>query len=464
MKKGSPVKNLLLVAYKFPPSGGPAVQRPAKFAKYLPEFGYRPLVLTTPAPWGKHVSDKSLLYDLSQTEIAACHGGDRYVHLLQRAGLGFLAKFCLLPDREVLWVSSAIRAAMRLAEQRPIHAIFTTVRPWSSVLLGQRLKTALGIPWVLDYRDPWTTGVNSWPTPLHRWHDVRLERHAVQEADAVVVVTPTMKDLLIEAFPEAQGKVHVICNGYDAEDFAGLTPASRPDRLRIGYTGSLVDYDPFWGGLAALRAKVLGRRASSDWSTHSPYYLLRAVRALLDERPEWNNRIELCFAGNFGKANRRHVERLGLSHIVSIQGYLAHDQCVRVLMDSDVLFLPMVSLRNGQRNYNLSGKVFEYLAAGKPILAAVPEGDARDLIRRAQGGWCVDPHDVQSMQHLLRELVEKKLSGDLNVAPDHDYVRQFERRELTGQLASLLDCLTGAMSGATAPHHCELLKRTPIMQ
>jgi glycosyltransferase involved in cell wall biosynthesis len=454
------VKNLLLVAHNFPPAAGPAVQRPAKFAKYLPEFGYRPLVLASGAPRNKHAPDQSLLDGLQQTEVVSCYGRERYLPLLQRAGLGFLAKFCLLPDREVLWVPAALRAATELAKQRPLHAIFTTVRPWSCVLLGQQLKKTLGIPWVLDYRDPWTTGNTSWPTPLHRWHDVRQEREAVRAADAIVVVTPTMKELLVKAFPEARGKVHVICNGYDGEDFIDLTPAPPPDRLRIGYTGGLVDYDPFWGGLAALRAKLLRPRTSSDWSTHSPFYLLRAVRALLDERPEWNDRIELCFAGGFGKANRRHVERLGLGHVVSVQGYLAHDRSVRLLMDCDVLFLPMVSPCDGQRSYNLSGKVFEYLAAGKPILAAVPEGDARDLIRRARAGWCVDPRDVESLRNHLRALVEQKLSGSTGSAPDREYVARFERRELTRQLAALLDSLTAAPPGASPPHHCLPRKRT----
>ncbi|NLX95856.1 MAG: glycosyltransferase family 4 protein [Rhodopirellula sp.] len=440
------MKNLLLVAYRFPPAGGPAVQRAAKFARYLPEFGYRPLVLAGVPDSRKYSLDTTLLAELTGTTIVRCPGHERFWRLLRSTGLAALAKLFLVPDKEKLWLPAATRAALEIAKRHPIDAIFTTVAPRSCAILGRRLKKLLGVPWVLDYRDPWTTGARIWTTPMHRTLEIRQERQAVEDADAVVVVTPTMKDLLIEAFPEAKGKVHVICNGFDAADFSGLVSISSADKFRIAYTGGLADYHPFWDRLRTAVAKRLFGSGIRDWSTHSPHYLLHAVRSLLDEHPEWNERIELAFAGKFGKTNAREVRRLGLEHVVSLKGYLPHSQSVQLLMDSDVLFLTLFSLVNWPRNYVLTGKIFEYLTTGRPILAAVPEGDAREMIGRARAGWCVDPYDVQAMKTLLADLIRRKLDGRLALSPDRQYIGQFERRELTRRLAELFDglCQSGA--------------------
>jgi len=111
---------------------------------------------------------------------------------------------------------------------------------------------------------------------------------------------------------------------------------------------------------------------------------------------------------------------------------------------SVVLFFPLMSYADGDRSYIYSGKVFEYLATNKPILAAVPTGDARDLITRARAGWCVDPRDVGAIKSLLEDLIEKKMAGTLNTNPDQQYIRRFERRELTRQLAELFDSLVSS--------------------
>lgn len=436
------MKNLLFAAYRFPPCGGGGVQRPAKFAKYLPEFGYKPLVLTGNVRRKKYSVDRALLNELGDTAIHACHGREeQFYQRLRKMGLGSLARLFLLPDKEVLWLPGAERTALQLAQQQPIHAIYTTIGPRSCALLGLRLKKLLGVPWILDYRDPWTTGGRLWPTPFHRWYDVRQERRAVQVADAIVVVTPTMKDLLVEKFPEATDKVHVICNGFDEHDFENMSQKVLKDRLRIGYTGSLANYKKLLSGAEGAIKKLLFGNVGRDFSTHTPRYLLEAVRALLDEHPDYHEKIELRFAGNFGKANLRHVQQLGLEHVVSVKGYLPHAQSLQLLMDSDVLFLPMLSTPGHPRSYIHSAKTFEYLAAGKPILAAVPEGDARDLVTRARAGWCVEPRDVGAMKELLRELVERKLSAKLRIDPDRQFIRQFERRKLTRQLATLCDSL-----------------------
>jgi len=147
------------------------------------------------------------------------------------------------------------------------------------------------------------------------------------------------------------------------------------------------------------------------------------------------------FAGNFGEENLRLVRELKLNGLVSVKQYLPHRESIRLLAESDVLFLPLFSFVDGPRNYMYTGKLFEYLGARKPILAALPEGDARDLVERARAGWCVDPRDVDAIKALLGQLVERKMAGTLRIHPHEQLIMQFERREQTGRLAALFDSL-----------------------
>ena len=450
------MKNVLLVAYQFPPRGGTPVQRPAKFAKYLPAFGYRPLVLTRTYDRELTDTDATLMKDVEGIDVFHCRGWERLVvDLPRKLKLNPLVSFWLCPDKGVLaWVPSAVRAARRIAAEHPLSAIWTTVDPFSNVLLGARLKKIFGVPWVVDYRDPWTDESRAvWPTKLHyRWAE-RQERRALAYADAIVVVTPGMKELLVRRYPQWAAKIHVIYNGFDRDD---LSPIARPapgPRLEIGHAGALFPCSAHYGGHGQLAKPlewwikhVAFRLGETDYSTHSPYYLLQAARALLDEHPELSDKLRISFAGHFNEPNRRLVEQLKLESVVELKGFLPHTQCIAHLESCDALFLPLHSPGGGRRCEIIPAKVFEYLALGKPILAAVPDGDLRDLVQRSGAGWCVAPKDVQAIKRLLQEMIEKKMAHTLHVDRDEAAIAQFDRKELTRQLASLLDKLSPVAS------------------
>lgn len=453
--------NVLFIAYHFPPAGGPAVQRSAKFVKYLPEFGFRPVVLTCSENAIEYPSrDQSLLDDLGQPAIVRCEGYERWVTRLPRKlGLTPFAGFFLRPDKNILgWVPSAARAARRLAAEQRIDVIYTSVGPFSSVLLGSRLKRRLGIPWVVDFRDPWTDdAMTLWPTRLHYRLECRQERKALRDADAIVVVTPGMQEMMRARYPRAADRIHVVPNGFDAEDFSA--PAHQPAAgpvLRITYTGMAVDYDFPAGLLMGGRltrfwcSRFAYRHTATDFSCYSPLYLFRALRLLLDEQPDAAGKIEVHFAGGFGERNWELIRELKLEKVVTVNGYLPHEQSVRLLLDSDVLFLPLMSFADGRRNYAYSGKLFEYLAAGRPILATVPEGDAADLIRQVGAGWCADPHDVGALSSLLADLLQRKREGRLCCESDSAMIAQFDRRALTARLAGLFDLVINERSGPQA--------------
>ena len=447
------MRNVLFVAYRFPPYGGPPVQRPAKFAKYLPAFGYRPLVLTTADHEPRMAYDPGLLAELGEVTIYPCRGDERWmIRWPRKLRLSPLLACSLRPDNGILaWGPAAFRAALRIARRHRIHAIYTTSPPFSSAILGQWLKARLGVPWVVDYRDPWTDDIMGiWPSRLHYRWEAAQERRVLASTDAVVVATPTMRELMVHRYPRLAGRIHAICNGFDPEDLAaaaaGAAEPAGPPKLRIGFTGNLFNHDSdreIWkpyGLLGRWMSRVGYRLTAIDHATHSPYYLLQAVRGLLDECPELRDRIALTFAGSFGEKNRELVRQLKLSDMVSLPGFLPHAQSVP-LMQSDVLFLPILSGRDGRRGYIHSAKTFEYLATGKPILAAAGPGDCRDLIEQARAGWCVDPRDVVAIKALLRRLVQEKFAGTLGIDPHCEFIGRFDRRRLMGQLAALFDRL-----------------------
>lgn len=176
-----------------------------------------------------------------------------------------------------------------------------------------------------------------------------------------------------------------------------------------------------------------------DLSTKSARYLLLAMRDLFAERPEYRSILSLELAGYVPEDHQELVIKLGLEDSVQFHGYLPHREAITLMGTVDVAFLPMVTDIDGRRSYNLSGKIYEYMALRKPILAAVPEGDAADMVRRARIGWVVDPYDVRGMKELVKQLIEKKRNGGLSVHPDCEYIRGFNRRSQGRQLAAVFD-------------------------
>lgn len=422
-----------------------------KYARYLADFGYNPLVLTAHERDIVFHCDAAPLKELIGTSIFACPSSKPLLaKLFERVGAKPLSSiFLAIPDEQAIsWSINAKREGLRIAREYGVDGIYTSVGPYSGVLLGCALKKRLKVPWVVDFRDPWTDNAASvWLTKLHYWLECWQERQALAKADAIIVVTPTMRKLLVGRYPDMADRIHIICNGFDSSEIPRVRTRQSQEQLCIGYAGRLADYgqatpEEILGGSKAWWLRNFGfRHGTPDFTTRSPYYLLQAIRALYNDHPETAGKIKLNFAGDFGSRNLEILRELGLEGILSKHGYLPHSQALQVLADSDVLFLPMESDRNGARSFNLSGKVFEYLGVGRPILALVPEGDLRDLIRRTNSGWCVDPTDVRGIKNLLLELVMRKSAGTLEREANVDCIVQFERRNLTRQLAELFDKL-----------------------
>jgi glycosyltransferase involved in cell wall biosynthesis len=274
-----------------------------------------------------------------------------------------------------------------------------------------------------------------YPTGLHRAIARRQMHAALQDAAAVVMSTPEAVASVRRSFPDLTGKpILPIPNGYDASDFVGPKPARSDDRFRIVHTGYLhTELGLHQHRTARIRRMTGGQVPGVDLLTRSHVFLVKAIEGLLAEEPELSERLEVVFAGVLSETDRRIAERLSVARLT---GYLPHAESVSLIRSADLLFLPMQKVVAGARATIVPGKTYEYLASGRPLLAAVPEGDARDLIRTSGVGSICDPDDVPGMMAIIRQRLR-----DGRVPSRSIDVRRYEYRELARTAASLLDDL-----------------------
>ncbi len=447
------VKNVLMLCWSFPPAAGSGVYRSAKFAKYLPQMGWKPIVVTSLEALASGGRDRSLLDELpDDVEVvytprtsAAVRSLERLLNTVRMDWVQDLMEF---PDPFVHWIPQAVRAVCRLVGRRRIHAVYTTVDPFSTGLAGLILKKVTRLPWVIDYRDPWTVIPRwwRWQSTLHLALARRLEREVVRSADAVIMNTPTAAELMVEEFgDEGCGKILWIPNGFDAEDLPRNVPEESADaRFTIAYTGRFfrtsVDYTwpghPIWSKIAqrlqVLPEPTLVRNALS------PLYFLQAVREAISQDPVVYKHLRVELAGRMPSDSFDQIERLRLKQVVRFRGYLPKRQSVKLLTKSSMLFLPHGYMADGRPMPTVPGKAYEYMATGKPILAAVAPGDLMDFLTKAELGIFCHPTDVTGMAEKIIESLHIRQNGGLRTNPNWQFINQFERKKLTKRLAEVL--------------------------
>jgi glycosyltransferase involved in cell wall biosynthesis len=419
------MRRVLIVAYDFPPRGATGVLRVAKFVRYLPEFGWQPVVVTAAASAWSY--DQGLLAQLPpQLEIVRVRHplqrtskrpvtpkvGQRHAALQSRSKQ--LLRRLLLPDPQILWVPIAVRAATARLDQRNIDVVFTTSPPHSVQLVGWWLKRRFPmLPWVMDLRDVWSDSPTI-PDPLsykiNRW----FEGECVSLADRVVVVTEPMRGLLHRTHGVALEKLHTITNGFDPADFA--VPAARSKRgvLRIAYVGTIIGTRvpaarAFFGALAQLTAEGVD-----------------------------GSRLEVRLVGAFDAQIHQWAEPFVAQGSVQILPFATHAEAVDEMAQADVLLLLMPD--DWESRIAVPNKLYEYLAARRPILAITPEGEITQLLQMMDAGLAVTPGSVEEIVGALRTLLQQHETHQLAAPhPNDPRLTRFQRRELTHQLAALLD-------------------------
>ena len=412
---------VLLVSLYFPPAGGGGVQRTLKTATHLPALGIETHVLAPDDPKWVHRDDElepptqawvhraRYLGPRGRRPADELHGTEGLARLGVQARL--FGRRLLVPDENVPWTLTAIPAAIGIARREKIDVVLTTSPPSSVHFVGAAVKRATGARWVADLRD-------SLVAHPHRRAERRLVRlkeqgeHGVaalvgRYADAVVTAADSIAD---EARAlEPLGSVVTIANGCDFDDFAGLE--HRPsDRFRITHAGSFFgrrDPRPFLTALAESGLDVVAR-----------------------------------FAGDFRPGDREWADRLGLGDRLELIPYVPRRRSLELQRDSEALLL-LIPEAAGRGRGVLSGKVFEYLAAERPILALVPpDGAAAALIRETGAGVVAAPEDVPGIRDALAGLHERWRAGRLDGTPlDPETRRRLSREQRVEELAELLQTL-----------------------
>ena len=413
----APVKVLLVTLY-FPPAGGGGVQRSLKLAQYLPALGIETHVLAPDDPKWIHRDEELRVPTQAWVHRARYIGpkGRRPAEELHgKAGLPLLATHArlasrrlLVPDENVSWNLTAIPAAIRIARAEGIDAVITTSPPNSVHLVGAAVQKATGAKWLADLRDSLVAHPHrrseSAAVRAKEKVDQGLARLVARRADAISCVSDAIADEVRALSPG--GPVETIANGCDFDDFAGLA-YSASQRMRITHAGSF-----------------FGKRDPGPF-----------LQALHDSGLD----IVARFLGDFRSADREWAESLGLGDRLELIPYAPRARSLELQRDSEANLL-LIPDAGGRGKGVLSGKVFEYLAAGRPILAAVPpDGAAAELIRETGAGIVVAPDDVGGLVAALHELHERFASRGLpEIELEPDLRHRLSRAARVEETAELL--------------------------
>ena len=426
------MKKVLIITYYWPPSGGAGVQRWLKFAKYLPEFGWQPVILTVDPQYAsypqrdeslaKEIGPDCLVYTTKSFELYNLYkfiSGKKevpYGGFANESKEGFLQKVSkflrgnfLLPDPRKGWNKYALKKAEELIREYDIKTVVTTSPPHSTQLIGLSLKKRLNIRWIADLRDPWTDIYYYHQfkhTALARKIDRSYERQVIEQADVIVSVSEDVKRIFAEKsrMPIAE-KTVVVPNGYDEEDFK-LKDLPAESRKIITYTGTISE----------------------------AYDVDKLLEALvrLDERLK--EQLLIRFVGKIPQAVEQRFRDTGLE--IELMGYVDHQKSIEYLLRSDLLLLVLPKVNNNKGI--LTGKFFEYLASQKPILAIGPvDGDLARIILDTNCGRIFDYSDTAGMIRYIQNIFDQEITL---VKPES--AGSYSRRELTRRISGLFDAKT----------------------
>lgn len=416
------MNKVLMVAYQFPPVGGSGVQRSAKFAKYLPLFDWEPVVLTRDTN-KMTLRDESLEKEIpAHTEIIRTPAYDLTVlpSILNKAGK-FVAWKLLIPDGEVLWMKKTLKACLNRLAKGDIKAVYTTSYPYSDHLIGLEVKKHFPeLLWLADFRDEWTNNpyLLDKPHPVYRMKKEKtMEQKVLSKADILITNTPVMKDNFVRLNPglHLEERMMVIPNGYDSEDFGSKDRMdTRNSMFTITYTGALY-----------------GRR--------KPDLILEAVGNLVRSEMVEKDKIRVRFIGSFkNDILQALVDKNGLSGCVEAFSYMDHDECLKNMLSSDAMLLIEGGGPGSEAFY--TGKIFEYIQTGKPILAVIPEkGAAAGIIRDTRTGLVCHWSEVKAIENGFLALYKAWKNGERIIDPNNDVIARYDRKALTKSLAELLN-------------------------
>jgi len=420
------MQKVLIVTYYWPPGSGAGVQRWLKFSKYLTKQGWQPVILTVDPDFAVYPAiDKSLNYEIPPDLTVYKTRARNYFRLYKKdkskipsAGFaideekGIISRFSrfvrgnfFIPDPRKGWNRYAFEKACEIIETQKIDRLITTSPPHSTQLIGLRLKKKYPVMrWIADLRDPWTDIYyydKFYPTFLSREIDRGYEKSVLKYADRIITVGKSLKEIFSSKVPGIEGKIEVISNGYDEDDFKGINP-SKPEIFTISYIGTLPDSYPLNGFLNALKILIASGRD-----------------------------FRLKFIGFVSSGQRDLIASALEKSKVEYIKYVDHRSAIRYMLDSSALLLIIPD--HGSSRSIITGKLFEYIAAGKSIICLGPvDGDAAGILAETGHGRTCIYDDSEGIAEYLKTLALN--CERIVLAPPAAYSRE----KLVGKVTELL--------------------------
>jgi len=432
------VRSVLMLSYYYPPLGGIGSQRSQKFARYLPQYGWHPVVVT-PAN-GSYFVDRSLddgasngvevlrtgYVDISSLLKRSARSGTNGNSFHEKAGakvlpveggpvVGFLRRavrtWVYIPDGQIGWYPYAIRAGKRAIEAQKLDVIYSSSFPVTAHLAARKLKQTTGKPWIADFRDLWTENhYAEYSSTLRKRIDQMIESGLLEDADVLVTVSDAWSDTL-RRLTNGRKRVEVIRNGFDASEFAEIE-YNRPAKWTITYVGT------FYG-------------AKQD-----PSPCLEALSRLIESGKVRRDEVQFKMVGEPDAYVRDLAAGLHLDDLVSFTGFVSHGESLAHQVNSSLLLL---IIHGDQANPGLvPGKLYEYLGSGRSILGIVPHDfEAARIIRDSRAGVAVEATNPTGIERHLLESYAAFNSGLKQNSNERD-LSMYERKNGARQLAGLL--------------------------
>lgn len=446
---------LLIINYDFPPAGGAGIKRCLKFMKFLPLFGWNCTVLTVKN--GNHtVTDESLCNEiepdvsiyrattlesfvvnrrscggngqLNSNKAEATHFSKRYVRKVYKA----LGKFFKIPDSRILWLPFAIVAALRIRihGRNAFDAIYATGPTFVNLIVGAIVNKITGKPLVCDFRDAWISDpMNRLDEKQYRFKmQNKLEKFVVSRSDLVITTNPFVtKDFRDRYADQPTEKFVTIYNGYDMDDFAALPNISgkHSDKFTFVYTGIL-------------------------YGERTPQYFLKALSLALTEKPDMRNGVHVSFVGvckKFldGKTVDDYLRQYKLHDVVELTGHVSRKKSLEYQMAADALLLIIgIVPEEKELTYGISGKIFDYLLSGRPVVTLANGGATREFIVENKIGEIFYHNDIVGIKNYIINSYEMHKTRCDNGKRGVPEFPQFNFRHLTGKLAENLNRITGS--------------------
>ena len=414
---------VLIITYYWPPAGGSGVQRWLKFVKYLQDFGIEPVVYTVDNA-NYPINDKSLINEVpNNIEVlkqAIWEPTDllfwkkkneqkKDVSNTSKGGfLSFIRGNFFIPDPKIFWVHTSVKYLQKYLDSNKIDVIISTGPPHSMHLIAQKLHQKNNIKWIVDFRDPWTSlyyNDDFKQSSFAKQRNKKLEISVLKNADCILTVSDTLK----KEFSKVSKNVEVITNGFDDEVL--ITEQKALDKkFTISYIGLLPKQS-------------------------NPKVLFKVLKKLKEGNTSFSKDLKINLIGDISDEVKQEVAVNNLSNNVNFVGYVSHEKAIEYQKKAQVLLLLIPKVK--QSKGILTGKLFEYLKAKRPILAIGPEdGDLSKILKDTNAGVVVDYDNEEKMLFEIQNLYQQFKKGILEV--DSKNIAQFHRRALTKKLALII--------------------------